>query len=110
VIGEKPISVIKFLMTDLGIMASMTQSLDRATCAAICEGFGKILDSDDDEDDYEDEDELYEDDGERYNYTEDVSFSYGRCLNFKYHPLLVMLQQNLRLRRALRMTMMIQLC
>jgi hypothetical protein len=46
-------------------MASMTQSLDRATCAAICEGFGKILDSDDDEDDYEDEDELYEEDGER---------------------------------------------
>ena len=43
IIDEKPVGVIKFLMTDLGIMASMTQSLDPATCAAVVEGFGKIV-------------------------------------------------------------------
>ena len=31
------------LMTDLGVMASMTQSLDPATCVAVSEGFGKIV-------------------------------------------------------------------
>jgi hypothetical protein len=56
IIGEKPISLIKFLMTNLGIMASMTQSLDTATAVAVCEGFGKILDSDEDDDDEYDED------------------------------------------------------
>ena len=43
-------------MTDLGVMASMTQSLDPATCVAVTEGFGKIVGGSDDEDD-EDEDE-----------------------------------------------------
>jgi len=43
IIDEKPVSVIKFLMTDLGVMASMTQSLDPATCIAVAEGFGKIV-------------------------------------------------------------------
>lgn len=43
IIDEKPVSVIKFLMTDLGVMASMTQSLDPATCIAVVEGFGKIV-------------------------------------------------------------------
>jgi translation initiation factor IF-2 len=52
IIGEKPVSVIKFLMTDLGIMASMTQNLDPATCAAVTEGFGKIVGGGDDYDDY----------------------------------------------------------
>jgi Translation initiation factor IF-2, N-terminal region len=42
-IDEKPVSIIKFLMSDLGIMASMTQSLDAATCIAVAEGFGKIV-------------------------------------------------------------------
>ena len=42
-IDEKPISIIKFLMTDLGVMASMTQNLDPATCIAVAEGFGRIV-------------------------------------------------------------------
>jgi len=60
IIGEKPISVIKFLMTDLGIMASMTQSLDTTTAAAVCEGFGKIINSgDNDEEEYEEDEDGY---------------------------------------------------
>mmetsp|Transcript_15157 Transcript_15157/g.43792 ORF Transcript_15157/g.43792 Transcript_15157/m.43792 type:complete len:824 (+) Transcript_15157:134-2605(+) len=55
-IDEKPVSVIKLLMTDLGVMASMTQSLDPATCAAVVEGFGKIVGGADDEDDEFDDD------------------------------------------------------
>lgn len=39
-------------MTDLGIMASMTQALDRATSIAVAEGFGRIV-GDVDEDDIE---------------------------------------------------------
>jgi hypothetical protein len=35
--------VIKYLMSDLGIMASMTQAIDRATAIAVAEGFGKIV-------------------------------------------------------------------
>lgn len=31
------------MMTDLGVMAHMTQSLDPATCIAVAEGFGKIV-------------------------------------------------------------------
>ena len=46
IIGEKPVAVIKFLMTDLGVMASMTQNLDQATCIAVAEGFGKIIGGD----------------------------------------------------------------
>ena len=53
-IDEKPVGVIKFLMTDLGVMASMTQSLDPATCIAVAEGFGKIVGGSDD-DEFEDE-------------------------------------------------------
>lgn len=49
-IEEKPVSVIKFLMTDLGVMASMTQNLDPATCIAVVEGFGKIVGGADDMD------------------------------------------------------------
>lgn len=55
---EKPVAVIKFLMTDLGIMASMTQSLDPATCVAVVEGFGKfVAGSDEDEDEEESDDD-----------------------------------------------------
>lgn len=57
IIDEKPVAVIKFLMTDLGVMASMTQSLDPATCVAVAEGFGKIVDGDDE--DFDDDDEEY---------------------------------------------------
>lgn len=42
-IDEKPVSVIKFLMTDLGVMASMTQSLDAPTCVAVVEGLGRVV-------------------------------------------------------------------
>lgn len=47
-------------MTDLGVMASMTQSLDPATCVAVVEGFGKIVGGEDDDYD-EDEDDFDED-------------------------------------------------
>ena len=40
---EKPVGLIKYLMTDLGIMAGMTQTLDQPTCAAVVKGFGKIV-------------------------------------------------------------------
>jgi Translation initiation factor IF-2, N-terminal region len=43
ILDEKPIGVIKYLMSDLGIMASMTQAIDRATSIAVAEGFGKIV-------------------------------------------------------------------
>mgnify|MGYP005841101823 CR=1 FL=1 len=55
-IGEKPIAVIKFLMSDLGIMASMTQSLDPAACIAVTEGFGLVVGGSSD-DEFEDEEE-----------------------------------------------------
>lgn len=54
---EKPVTVIKFLMTDLGVMASMTQSLDPSTCEAVVEGLGYYLEDEDDFDDYEDDDD-----------------------------------------------------
>ena len=59
-INETPVSVIKFLMTDLGIMAAVSQTLDSNTCEAVAEGFGKIVASDDDEDDEygDDEDDM----------------------------------------------------
>lgn len=57
VIDEKPVAVIKFLMTDLGVMAAMTQSLDPATCVAVVEGFGMFVGGDEDEYDDEDEDD-----------------------------------------------------
>ena len=50
IIDEKPVAVIKFLMTDLGVMASMTQNLDPATCIAVVEGFGKVLGGDEEYD------------------------------------------------------------
>jgi translation initiation factor IF-2 len=58
IIDEKPVSVIKFLMSDLGVMASMTQNIDATTCIAVARGFGKIVggDVDDDDDDEDDDD------------------------------------------------------
>jgi hypothetical protein len=59
IIDEKPIGVIKFLMTDLGVMASMTQSLDPATSIAVAQGFGRaVVGVDDNDDDDEDDDEV----------------------------------------------------
>lgn len=61
VMDEKPVGVIKFLMTDLGVMAAMTQSLDPATCIAVAEGMGKYvagLDDDEEEDEYDEESAL----------------------------------------------------
>jgi hypothetical protein len=48
IIDEKPIAIIKMLMTDLGVMASMTQTLDPVTCIAVARGFGKIVGGADD--------------------------------------------------------------
>lgn len=48
-IDEKPVAIIKMLMSDLGVMATMTQNLDPATCVAVVEGFGKIVAGADDE-------------------------------------------------------------
>eukprot|EP00591_Stephanopyxis_turris_P009448 CAMPEP_0195518566 /NCGR_PEP_ID=MMETSP0794_2-20130614/13163_1 /TAXON_ID=515487 /ORGANISM="Stephanopyxis turris, Strain CCMP 815" /LENGTH=902 /DNA_ID=CAMNT_0040647559 /DNA_START=290 /DNA_END=2998 /DNA_ORIENTATION=- len=59
-LDEKPIAIIKFLMTDLGVMAAITQNLDHDTCVAVVEGFGKYVGDEDDDyldDDDEDEDE-----------------------------------------------------
>lgn len=64
VIGETPVSVIKYLMTDLGVMAAVSQSLDVQTCESVAEGFGKIVAGEDDEfddEDDEDDDEDWED-------------------------------------------------
>lgn len=54
-LDEKPVGVIKYLMTDLGVMASMTQNLDPATCVAVVEGFGYFVGGPDDEFDDDDE-------------------------------------------------------
>ncbi len=59
-IDEKPVAVIKFLMTDLGVMAAMTQSLDSATCVAVVEGFGMFIGNDDDEDEDDEDEDDYE--------------------------------------------------
>ena len=57
-IDEKPVAVIKYLMTDLGIMAAMTQSLDPATAEAVVEGFGMYVgDDEDDFDEYDDDED-----------------------------------------------------
>jgi translation initiation factor IF-2 len=57
VIGETPVSVIKFLMTDLGVMAAVSQTLDNDTCEAVAEGFGKVVAGEGDEDEDEEDDE-----------------------------------------------------
>ena len=63
IIDEKPVAIIKYLMTDCGVMASMTQNLDPSTCVAVVEGFGKIIGGAEDEDEDEDEeDEEYDED------------------------------------------------
>lgn len=49
ILDEKPAIVIKFLMTDLGVMAGITQNLDPATCVAVAEGFGRIVGEDEDD-------------------------------------------------------------
>lgn len=59
-LDEKPVAVIKYLMTDLGVMAAMNQSLDPTTCETVVEGMGYYIDDDeydDDEEDEEDDDE-----------------------------------------------------
>jgi len=58
-LDEKPIAVIKYLMTDLGVMAAMNQSLDPTTLEAVVEGMGYYVD--DDEDDYDDEEDEEDD-------------------------------------------------
>ena len=55
-ISETPVSVIKFLMTDLGVMAAVSQTLDPSTCEAVADGFGKVVAGEGDED-YDDDEE-----------------------------------------------------
>lgn len=57
IIDETPVGVIKYLMTGLGVMAAISQTLDVPTCEAVVEGFGKVIASEDDEDEFDDEDE-----------------------------------------------------
>mmetsp|Transcript_35878 Transcript_35878/g.43200 ORF Transcript_35878/g.43200 Transcript_35878/m.43200 type:complete len:910 (-) Transcript_35878:153-2882(-) len=69
IVDESPIAIIKILMTDLGVMASITQTIDRDTTVAVVRALGKIVkgseeddgeeddDDDDDDDDYEDYEE-----------------------------------------------------
>ena len=57
IMDEKPTAVIKFLMTDLGVMASMTQNLDPATCVAVVEGFGRFVGGAEDEDEEAEDEE-----------------------------------------------------
>jgi len=54
---EKPIAIIKFMMTDLGVMANIAQALDRETSVAVIEGFGRLVGVEGDEDEDEDFDE-----------------------------------------------------
>jgi translation initiation factor IF-2 len=58
------VAVIKYLMTDCGVMASITQNLDPGTAQAVVEGFGKIIagEDDDEDEDEDDEDDEYDDD------------------------------------------------
>lgn len=57
IIDETPVGVIKYLMTGLGVMAAISQTLDVPTCEAVVEGFGKVIASEDDEDEFDDEDD-----------------------------------------------------
>ncbi len=44
-------------MTDLGVMAAVSQTLDPSTCEAVAEGFGKVVAGEDDEYEYDDDEE-----------------------------------------------------
>lgn len=57
ILDESPVSVIKFLMTDLGVMAAVSQTLDVPTCEAVVEGFGKVVAGEDDDFDDDDDEE-----------------------------------------------------
>merc|ERR1712003_59928 len=49
ILDEKPTAIIKYLMTDLGVMAGITQSLDVDTCVSAAKGFGRIVEQSDEE-------------------------------------------------------------
>jgi len=70
---EKPVGIVKFLMTDLGVMASIAQTLDRDTSIAVVHGFGRTVAGVDDDDDEDDED--YDDDDEESD--EDTALDLG---------------------------------
>ena len=55
---EKVGGVVKFLMTDLGVLASATMSIDRETATKVVEGFGRMVKGNVyDYDDYDSDDE-----------------------------------------------------
>ena len=56
--------VVKHLMLNMGIMASMTQSIDNGVAKSICEAFGKSVASDSDDDSAEDDEDEEEADEE----------------------------------------------
>lgn len=56
-LDEKPTAVIKYLMVDLGVMASITQTLDANTCIAVAQGFGRVVAGTDEDDEYDDDEE-----------------------------------------------------
>jgi len=57
ILDEKPTAIIKYLMVDLGVMASITQTLDVNTCIAVAQGFGRIVAGSDEDDGYDDEED-----------------------------------------------------
>ena len=56
--------VVKHLMVNMGIMASMTQSIDVSVAKSICEAFGKKVSGGDTDEDSDDDGEEEEDDAE----------------------------------------------
>jgi len=55
---EKGATIVKYLMTDLGVMASMTQSIDNALCVKVAEGLGRIVVNEEDYDVEEEDSEI----------------------------------------------------
>jgi translation initiation factor IF-2 len=62
ILDEKPAAVIKFLMTDLGVMAAISQTLDHLTCVTVAQGFNRVVAGEGEED--EEEDDSYDEDDE----------------------------------------------
>jgi translation initiation factor IF-2 len=49
--------VIKHLMMNMGVMASMTQNIDNAVARSVCQAFGKAVAGDEEDEDFDDEDD-----------------------------------------------------
>jgi len=53
----KNAELIKYLMMNMGVMATVTQSIDLDTCIAVAEAFGRTVSQDEEDDDYEDDED-----------------------------------------------------